>query len=241
MNEKRWVENPATLARRYRDQASIQRALIADLQRLRTALGSLRQALQTLTRDEHFATLLRAENLDDAPIAIWKTASRIDDSATGETPGLAPERVLHSQTLRPRVRYELNRMTTTRQQETARLMLGSGCFISPYVRAIVAACSIEQLAKPKARARKIVLEEPLRASANREITSMANELSELADIGGGHLITVFAMARYAERLLRNKRVRRYLESYWPGIASMLTENITDKIPRLLGQQGQSAY
>jgi hypothetical protein len=61
----------------------------------------------------------------------------------------------------PTVRYELNRMTPMRRRETARLMLASGCFISPYVRAIVGACSIEQLAKPKARARKIVLEEPL--------------------------------------------------------------------------------
>ena len=75
----------------------------------------------------------------------------------------------------------------------------------------------------------------LRTSANREITSMAHELSELANIGGGHLVAAFAMARYAERLLRNDRVRRHLKSYWPEIASMLTENITDRIPRLPGR------
>jgi hypothetical protein len=205
-------ESPDSLAKRYEDQAQIQRAAIRELTGLRVRLSRLECAFRTLFADEHFTTLLRAEGLDAAPaILVSRTRSvRKRGAESPERETASVEDMLHARKLSPTGRYELARMLPSRQEEAARLMIASACFTSPYIRAIVGACEKSQLIKPKARPRTVILAKPIRATVNREISDMANQLRELESLNGVDLMVLFVGVRYAERLLMNRRIKAYL-------------------------------
>src|SRR5580704_16836007 len=110
-------ESSEMLVRRYQDQARKQRTLARQLRVLRARLTSLGNGLRVLLADEHFTTLLRAENLDSVPTVLVNR--RVTRDHTGgnhlenEPPGA--DRLLQSKRLSPTTRYELARMIPARQ------------------------------------------------------------------------------------------------------------------------------
>lgn len=67
------------------------------------------------------------------------------------------------------------------------LMMASGCFISTYLKAIVAACDRSQLSNPKARPRLLVIKLHKRL-VNMEISELASQLTELHALWGADVI-----------------------------------------------------
>ena len=67
-------ETPRSLARRYEENARIQRALVRDLEGVQGMLDRLDRGFRCLLADEHLVTLLRAEGLDRIPSALLKRA-----------------------------------------------------------------------------------------------------------------------------------------------------------------------
>jgi hypothetical protein len=106
------------------------------------------------------------------------------------------------------------------------LMMASGCFISPYLKAIVAACDRSQLSNPKARPGLLVIKQPHKRLVNMEISELASQLTELHALRGADAIAVFVSAKYANRLLSNTRVSRYLMKNWPQCVINLETTIT---------------
>ena len=74
------------------------------------------------------------------------------------------------------------------------------------------------------------MESVKRKAASEEITTLADHLTGLAAVNGSDLITLVVSCRYAERLLTNQRIRRYLEKKWPEIL-MDWENLVHEVPR----------
>jgi hypothetical protein len=220
-------ESSETLAQRYQDQAQEQRALIRQLQRLRLMLASMENGFRLLLADEHFTTLLRAENLDRVPtVLVNQRVTREQNGGNCRENGASDaDRLLRSITLSPTTRYELARMITSRQEEFARLMIASGCFISPYVRALVGASDKALLANPKGRPRRLVMKSPQRDTASKEISELARQLNELSGLSGTDLIVLFVSTRYAQRLLSNRRVKAYLTKRWPEVANGLVDTV----------------
>ena len=213
-------ESSETLAQRYEDQAQEQRALINQLQILRRMLTSVENGFRVLLADEHFTTLLRAEDLDRVPaVLVNRSGTREHNGGNCHENG-APDadRLLQSKNLSPTTQYELARMIPARQEEFARLMIASGCFISPYVRALVGASDKTLLSNPKGRPRRLVMKSPQKDAANKEISELAGQLKELSGLSGTDLIILFVSTRYAQRLLSNRRIKRYLTKRWPEIA-----------------------
>jgi hypothetical protein len=182
---------------------------------------------RVLFGDENFTTLLRAEDLDRAPtVLVNRNATREHTGRNCRENG-APyaDRILQSKNLSPATRYELARMIPARQEEFARLMIASGCFVSPYVRALVGASDKALLANPKGRPRRFVMQSPQRDVANKEIGELASRLKELSGLSGTDLMVLFVSTRYAQRLLCNPRVKRYLTKCWPEIANGLEDTV----------------
>ncbi|HTA42453.1 MAG TPA: plasmid partitioning protein RepB C-terminal domain-containing protein [Bryobacteraceae bacterium] len=221
-------ESPGTLEQRYEDQAQIQRALVSDLRNLRNLLTRLRQAFRLVLADEGFTTLLRAEGIDRAPVLLDNGSGPMTgDSRRNELEGgaSAAYELLASKKLSPTARHELSRMVPTRQEEAARLMIASGCFISPYIRALVGASDKALLATGKGRPRKLLLTESRRRATNREISELAAQLKDLSDLSGIDLLRLLVTIRYAERLVSNPRVSRYLSKRWPQAQAELGDAI----------------
>ena len=227
MNRYARHESSETLTRRYQDQARKQRELIWQLRRLRDMLASVENGFRVLFADEHFTTLLRAEDLDRVPTVLLNQSVTREHAGGNcrENGASDADRLLQSIKLAPTTRYELARMIPARQEEFVRLMIASGCFISPYVRALVGASDKTLLANPKGRPRRLVMKSPQREAANKEISELAVQLKELSDLSGTDLIVLFVSTRYAQRLLSNQRVKRYLTKCWPEIANGLEDTV----------------
>jgi hypothetical protein len=82
-------------------------------------------------------------------------------------------------------------MIPARQEEFARLMIASGRFISPYVRALIGASGNAPLANPKGRPRRLVMNSPQRDAANKEISELSAHLKELSALSGTDPIVLF--------------------------------------------------
>ena len=123
--------------------------------------------------------------------------------------------------LRPTARYELGRMSPERQGEAALLMLASGHFGSPYIRALVAASDPSQLADIKRQPRRAILRPRQRDSANREISGLAARLNRLRGLKSADLLALFVSAQYTQRLLSNPRVGAYIKKKHPVMAREL--------------------
>jgi len=220
-------ESSETLAQRYQEQARKQRALVSQLRRLRGMLATVENGFGVLLADEDFTTLLRAEILDRVPtVLVNRTVTRVQTGGSCYENGASDaDRLLQSRKLSPTTRYELARMIPARQEEFARLMIASGCFISPYVRALVGASDKALLANPKGRPRRLVMNSPQRDAANREISELAAQLKELSGLSGTDLIVLFVSVRYAQRLLSNRRVKGYLKKRWPEVAQELEDTV----------------
>src|SRR5580704_4536666 len=104
-------------------------------------------------------------------------------------------------------------------------MIASGGFLSTYVRALVGASDKALLANPKGRPRRLVMRSPQKEMANKEISELGGQLRELSGLSGTDLIVLFLSARYAQRLLSNRRIRAYLRKRWPEIADELEDTM----------------
>jgi hypothetical protein len=220
-------ESSETLAQRYQDQARKQHALVCQLKRLQGMLASVENGFRVLLADEHFTTLLRAENLDRVPTVLLNQSITRERNGGNchENDASDTDRLLQSIRLSPTTRYELARMVPARQEEFARLMIASGCFTSPYVRALVGASDKALLANPKGRPRRLVMKSPQRDAASKEISELAGQLKVLSGLSGTHLMVLFVSTRYAQRLLGNRRVKGYLTKRWPGVTNGLENTI----------------
>lgn len=69
-------ETPGSLARRYEEQARIQRSLVRDLSGVQAILRSFEGVFQELFSDDHFVTLLRAEHLGRVPKILLRKRGR---------------------------------------------------------------------------------------------------------------------------------------------------------------------
>lgn len=215
-------ESPVTLAQRYEDKAQIQRALVRDLLRLCEIIDRLVSAFRLLFADEHFTTLLRAEGLDCAPTGLLKQVRK--KTRRGQRPPDATE-WLREKKLSPKALHEFERMAPGRREEVAWLMIASGCFEAPYVITLVGACDYSMLINSIGRPRKLVMKQPQRKAANREISQLANQLRGLSGFGGQDLITLFVSIRYTQRLLDNRPVWKYLRKRWPGVGEDLQKTV----------------
>jgi hypothetical protein len=241
MNKYSRPENPETLAQRYKDQAKIQQAVIRKLTDLRDTLERLEGAFSILFADEHFTTLLRAEGLDGAPKTLVARAMATEPLPSRSSPldaASSAEEMLRSKKLSPAARYELGRMTPERQAEAARLMVASGCFLSPYLKAIVGACEKSQLLNPKARSRTLRIPTQSRVAINGEISEMANRIKELEWLKNTDAITAFIHVRYAKRLLANRRIRAYLTN--DHVSSKALSNHLHSLPEHVNPQYRKA-
>lgn len=148
-------------------------------------LQALESAFRLLLADEYFTTLLRPEGLTRVPTVLCdRVAGRSNASHHRELDLSAASDLLRSKNLSPTTVYELERMVPSRQEEFAILMLESGCFISPSVRALVGACDQSRLANPKGRPRRLMMKRPDRDAASTEIGNLAAQFKELRDFAG---------------------------------------------------------
>jgi hypothetical protein len=119
---------------------------------------------------------------------------------------------------------ELARMDAVRQGEVARLMVASGIFTARYARALVCATDHSLLARRKARPRSSI--DPCwRTAASEEITAIAAQLRELSDITASDTILLLVYCQYVQRILANKRSRRYLERVCPQLCEQLQATV----------------
>jgi hypothetical protein len=114
------------------------------------------------------------------------------------------------------------RMNPIRQAEAARLMVAAGCYSKPYARALMGATDRSMVIGPRAYA-QVLLPSKKRKAANQEITELAEQLDRLSTLSGSDLIGLHVSCRYAESLLANQRIRRYLEKKWPVICEDLVD------------------
>jgi hypothetical protein len=131
-------------------------------------------------------------------------------------------RLLESKNVSRTMLNVLSRMIPVRQAEAARLMVAANCYDAPYVKALIGATDRTLIRCPKARPR--VRMTPRRSKAvNEEITSLAEKLKKSSSIAGSDLLTLLVARRYAESLLENRRIRKYLETQWPAACKDLTD------------------
>ncbi len=184
-------ESSETLTQRYEDQARKQRALIGQLRRLRGMLASVKDGFRVLLTDGHFTTLLRAESLDRVPtVLVNPSVAEEHDDGNCHANGAPDANGLQLKNLSPTTRYELARMVPARQEESARLMIASGCFISPYVRALVAGSDKALLVNAKGRPRRLVMNPQQREVASKDISELAGQLKELSGFGSADLMAL---------------------------------------------------
>jgi hypothetical protein len=217
-------ETPASLVQRYEEHARSQRALVRDLQRVQEMLGRLNGAFSCLLADDHFVTLLRAERLDRIPSALLKRTRFKETSQESRIPfegiGYDADSLLRSKNVSSKALDILDRMNPVRQAEVARLMVAVDCYSAPYAKALISATARSQVNCPRAFPR-IPMNSREAGAANREITAIADQLTRLSGINGSDLITLLVSCRYAERLLANQRIRRYLEKKWSAVCKDL--------------------
>lgn len=220
------LQSPASLAARYENHAGIQRTLVRDLQRVQKMLDTVDGAFRLLLSDEHFVTLLRAEGLDRIPAALIKKDARVEMPRHVQigSEGVAPEAwsLLESRGVSPTALHILARMTPLRQAEAARLMVAVGCYSAPYAKALMGGTYRSSVNGPRSCA-KIPMGRRKRKAANQEITEIADQLNLLDGLSGADLLTLLVSCRYADRLLANARVKRYLENKWPAVCGDLSE------------------
>ena len=138
--------------------------------------------------------------------------------------GIAAEAVLllQSKSVSSRMLSVLARMSPSRQAEVARLMVAAGCYDALYARALISATGRSLLSGTRAHA-KVAMSSRNRRAAGQEIGALAGRLNQLSGIGGADLLTLMASRRYTERLLKNNRIRKYLEKNWPEICKDLAD------------------
>jgi hypothetical protein len=132
--------------------------------------------------------------------------------------GIASEakNLLESRNVSSKALGILARMNPVRQAEVARLMVAADCYSAPYAKALIGGTDRSLINGPRAKA-KVPMTPQKRKAASLEITALADQLNKLSGLGGSDLITLFISGKYAERLLANQRIRKYLAKKWPEI------------------------
>jgi hypothetical protein len=131
-------------------------------------------------------------------------------------------RLLESKNVSRTMLDVLSRMNPVRQAEAARLMVAANCYDAPYAKALIGATDRTLIRCAKARPR--VRMTPRKSKAvNEEITKLAEKLKKSSSITGSDLLTLLVARRYAESLLENRRIRKYLEKQWPAACKSLTD------------------
>lgn len=217
-------ETLSTLSRRYKDQAEIQRALIRQLESLLGISETLDKIFHSLLADEQFRTLLRAEDLDHVPGVVLNRATREKAMRHRRIPDAM--QLLRSKNVSPQTLRDLGRMVPARREEFALLMIVSGCFTSPYVRSLTCASEKSLLVNPKHPPRTLIMKQPQRTEASKEIADLAAQLKKLSGFGSPDLIALFVWIRYTRRLLNNHHVRRYLKAQRPELRHELEKTVS---------------
>jgi hypothetical protein len=62
---------------------------------------------------------------------------------------------------------------------------------------------------------------PAAKFATEPIRVLSDQLARLSILNGSDVIALLVSCRYAERLLTNQRIRKYLERKWPAICEDL--------------------
>jgi hypothetical protein len=119
---------------------------------------------------------------------------------------------------------ELSRMTPKRQAEAARLMVASGCYSTPYVKSLIGGTEGRLMPNPRSRPR-MPMKAPTRKAASDEITMIAGQLQNLNNLTGAKMLALLLYCRYAQRLLGNKSVRRYMERTYPQVCEQLQKAV----------------
>jgi hypothetical protein len=223
MRKYGWPETLAIVAKRYGDLIEIQRAVIREVNLLLDISQQLHIAFHALLADEGFRTLLRAEDIDRVPGVLLNPAAREKAMLRRRVPNATE--VLRSRKLSPHVLRQLNRVVPERREEFARLMITSGCCTSPYVRSLICATDKQLLVSPEHPPRTLIMKPPQRAAASKEISDLAAQLRKLSGYGNQDLIALFVSIRYAQRLLSNRHVRRYLKRELPEVVELLTKTV----------------
>lgn len=217
-------ENLSTLTKRYEDEVETQRALIYQLERLREISARLDTVFRSLLGDEQFRTLLRAEDLDYVPSVLLNRAARETAMRRRRIPDAM--QVLRSKQVSPQTLRDLDRIVPKRREEFARLMIASGHLTSPYVLSLKCATEKSLLVNPKHPPRTWIMEQPRRTVASKEIAGLAAQLKKLSGFASPDLIAIFLSIRYAQRVLNNRHVRKYLKVHLPELGHEMEKIIS---------------
>jgi len=223
MRKYEWPETVVSLAKRYEDLAQRLREVIRDVNLLLDISKQLHTAFHALLADEEFRTLLRAEDIDRVPGVLLNPAAR--EKAMRRRRVHDATQALRSKQLSPRALYELGRVVPTRTEEFARLMITSGCFAAPYVRSLICASDKRLMASPQHPPRTLLMRTARRTATTQEISDLAEQLKKLSGFGSPDLIALFVSIRYAQRLLANRHVRRYLKRRRPELGQQLLKTV----------------
>jgi hypothetical protein len=117
------------------------------------------------------------------------------------------------------------RMKPIRQVEVARLMLAADCYDTAYALALLGGTE-ESLLNGWRSYPRIPMGAKQRNVVSCEISTLADQLGKLK-LTGTDLVTLLISCLYAERLLANQRIKKYLERNWPEIYRDLEDVIRE--------------
>jgi len=132
--------------------------------------------------------------------------------------GICPEAVslLEGRRLSVRAFSALRKMKPLRQIEAAEYMIASNNFTLPFIKAILSITKPEMLTA--SRAGREVGSHPL---LEREHEGLVRDLKAVENSFGVDMLTLAVSFKYLERLMRNAKVKKYLEGTCPEIFVVL--------------------
>ena len=140
--------------------------------------------------------------------------------------GLEAQSLLRAKNISSKALGIVARMNPARQAEVARLMIAADCFSAPYLRALIGATE-RSLVVGARECPRIPMRSRQRKEANQEIRVLSDQLARLSILNGSDVVALLVSCRYAERLLTNQRIRRYLERKWPAICEDLEDLVKE--------------
>jgi ParB-like chromosome segregation protein Spo0J len=183
------------------------------------------KALANGVSEEHIAAAL---NLDAA--SIRKKRSLLD--------GICPEAatLLKEKRVTAKALSVLRKMKPIRQVEAAELMIAANSFSTTFAKAMLIATSPEFLCEPVKPDPKVA-PAARRAIMDEETAGLAKGLKAVEDSYGTDVLNFVVSCRYAQALLKNTAIKKYLAKQHPEVLREMEQLLNEVEAEKLGKLG----
>jgi ParB-like chromosome segregation protein Spo0J len=146
--------------------------------------------------------------------------------------GICPEvvKLLEGRRLSIKVFSALRKMKPLRQIESAEHMIASNRFTMPFINAILSITKPEMLNSSGPRGSPRVQSGVAQALLEREHEGLVRDLKGVEKSFGVDMLTLAVALKYLERIMRNAKIKKYLERTYPEIFVVLRELLQETRP-----------